>query len=87
MNENKINNPVDLDGTAATRAELIEHLARIRPIPARLRSPEAVVASLERGKTRGVPFQRKQRLVLRTGKRAALSQLSGLPLGPDPLMP
>jgi hypothetical protein len=69
------------------RAALIERLARIRPIPARVRSPQSMQPTSEAGKTRVARLRRKQRLLLQKAKREALSQITAIPPAPDPLTP
>jgi hypothetical protein len=74
-------------GLNGIQASLIERLARIRPVPERLRSPKSMQLRPEAGKTRVARLQRRQRLLLQKAKHAAISQLTAIPPAPDPLTP
>jgi hypothetical protein len=74
-------------GPDAIRAALIERLARIRPVPARIRSPKSMQPTPEAAKTRVARIQRKQRLLFKKVKRAAISRITAIPPAPDPLTP
>jgi hypothetical protein len=71
----------------AVRAALIERLARIRPVPARVRPPKSMQPTPEAGKTRVARIQQKRRFLFQKAKGAALSQITAIPPAPDPLMP
>jgi hypothetical protein len=87
MHEKKFKDTAESVGADGVPAALIERLARIRPVPARLRSPESMQVTPEAGRTRAARVGRKQRLMLQKAKHAAISQLTAVPPAPDPLMP
>jgi hypothetical protein len=87
MPKQKFKDTAESVGANGVRAALIERLARIRPVPARLRSAGMMEVKPEASGTRVARVERKQRLLLQRAKRAAISQLTAIPPAPDPLMP
>ena len=87
MPEKKFKDTVESVGADGVKAALIERLARIRPVPARLRSAGSMEVRPEASRARVARVERRQRLVLQRAKRAAISQLTAIPPAPDPLMP
>jgi|GEM_PF-1663767 len=79
--------PANPPGTEEVHAALIARLSRVRPVPARVKSPQSLQPTPEAAKTRAARLRRKQRILLQKSKRVSASQSNAIPPAPDPLAP